>query len=147
MTKKRCSKCGKNRALKFYNKKGDGLTARCKKCLSEDWTKAYADNPTRRQQVKDAVGRYKAEIFRFLASLKHMKPCTDCGVSYPYYVMDFDHCRGKKVLNLASAQRVCLSKKKILAEIAKCDLVCSNCHRERTHGGIAQAVERTPDKR
>lgn len=121
------------RLLKFFNKKGTGLTARCKKCLSEAWAGAYSD-PKRKQQIKDAVARYKAEIARLIVSLKHMKPCVDCGVPYPHYVMDFDHRRGEKIMNLGNAQRVCLSKDKILAEIAKCDLVCSNCHRERTWG-------------
>jgi hypothetical protein len=62
------------------------------------------------------------------------KPCTDCRVPYPYYVMDFDHrdledkeeSIGKLVSKLCSV-------KKLEAEIAKCDVVCSNCHRERTH--------------
>jgi hypothetical protein len=27
------------------------------------------------------------------------RPCVDCGVRYPPYVMDFDHVRGEKSLN------------------------------------------------
>lgn len=59
------------------------------------------------------------------------KPCMDCGVSYPPYVMDFDHVRGEKVRNVAKLSQFS-SEVKLLEEIAKCDLVCSNCHRERT---------------
>jgi len=62
------------------------------------------------------------------------KPCTDCGVQYPYYVMHFDHVpeRGLKLFSLTKNQ--CnRSIKSIDAEIAKCDLVCGNCHSERTH--------------
>lgn len=59
------------------------------------------------------------------------KPCTDCGVSYPYYVVDSDHVRGEKVGNISSMINRPLHILK--AEIAKCDNVCSNCHRERTH--------------
>lgn len=59
------------------------------------------------------------------------KPCMDCGVSYPPYVMDFDHVRGEKVRNVAKLSQFS-SEAKLLDEIAKCDLVCSNCHRERT---------------
>jgi hypothetical protein len=58
-------------------------------------------------------------------------PCIDCGVEYPPYVMDFDHVRGEKKFAIGAAGRY--SQKRVLAEIAKCDLVCSNCHRERTH--------------
>jgi hypothetical protein len=60
-------------------------------------------------------------------------PCVDCGVQYPYYVMDFDHVRGEK--RFALSQHQARGLKLIDEEIAKCDLVCANCHRIRTHGG------------
>ena len=46
--------------------------------------------------------------------------------------MDFDHVRGVKHKNVSELIST-LSKKKIDAEIAKCEIVCSNCHRIRTH--------------
>jgi hypothetical protein len=60
------------------------------------------------------------------------KPCVDCGKSYPSYVMDFDHVRGDKLFGIGGT---CGHKThaKLLAEIDKCDVVCANCHRERTH--------------
>jgi hypothetical protein len=61
-------------------------------------------------------------------------PCADCGLSFPYYVMDFDHRPGEikdfALANVASQSRI--SAKRIRAEIAKCDVVCANCHRIRT---------------
>ena len=63
-------------------------------------------------------------------------PCADCGVSYPHYVMDFDHKPGhKKEFNLAAAAYVGMAVDKIKTEMAKCDVVCSNCHRIRTWSG------------
>jgi lysyl-tRNA synthetase class I len=47
--------------------------------------------------------------------------------------MDFDHVRGRKHKNVMELIPT-LSKKKIDEEIAKCEIVCSNCHRIRTHG-------------
>jgi hypothetical protein len=49
--------------------------------------------------------------------------------------MDFDHRPGEtKCFNLAiAAGQTRLSWAKMLAEIAKCDVVCANCHRKRTH--------------
>lgn len=44
--------------------------------------------------------------------------------------MDFDHLRDKK-FNLSKAH-LTGSLKKITEEIAKCEVVCSNCHRVRT---------------
>lgn len=61
-------------------------------------------------------------------------PCTDCGVSYPYYVMDFDHLVQKDKTELVSVlMRKPATLEVIQAEIDKCELVCSNCHRARTH--------------
>jgi hypothetical protein len=63
------------------------------------------------------------------------KPCADCGQSFRYYVMQFDHRVDEtKCFNIADAmgpKRV--GKARLLAEIAKCDVVCANCHCERTH--------------
>jgi hypothetical protein len=60
------------------------------------------------------------------------RPCTDCKISYPYYVMDLDHRPDEeKLFNLGYAARC--SYERVIAEIAKCDPVCANCHRERTH--------------
>ena len=60
------------------------------------------------------------------------KPCTDCKIQYPPYVMQFDHVRGRKSFTIGS-----LYYKKTLAqimkEIDKCEVVCANCHAERTH--------------
>lgn len=62
-------------------------------------------------------------------------PCMDCGVSYPPYVMDFDHRdETVKVDNVANmVGHANNSMTLIMEEIAKCDLVCANCHRIRTH--------------
>lgn len=62
------------------------------------------------------------------------RPCTDCGVQYPSYVMDLDHIRGEKVMAVGAMVARSVSYERLRAEIAKCDVVCSNCHRERTHG-------------
>lgn len=81
--------------------------------------------------------RRRKELINFVISLKQ-KPCMDCGVYYPHYVMDFDHREPSKKLD--SINRMInlhsYSKKKISKEIGKCDLVCSNCHRIRTYCGI-----------
>ena len=81
--------------------------------------------------------RRKAQRARnraFIHSLKD-SPCADCGQSYPYYVMDFDHRPGEvKLFNIGDAPNLGYGPKRVLPEVEKCDLVCANCHRERTHG-------------
>lgn len=78
--------------------------------------------------------RRKAELLDFTTSLKQ-KPCVDCGVQYPHYAMDFDHRDSKTKIETISnmAMHHATSKKKILEEVSKCDLVCANCHRKRTY--------------
>ena len=64
-----------------------------------------------------------------LAELKS-NPCRDCGGTFPPVAMDFDHVRGVKVTDLARMSQ--MSWDLVLDEVAKCDLVCANCHRVRT---------------
>jgi hypothetical protein len=59
-------------------------------------------------------------------------PCADCGVQYPPYVMQFDHVHGKKSFTIGR-QSCVISRARLCAEIAKCDVVCANCHEERTY--------------
>ena len=72
---------------------------------------------------------------RYQEIIKRAKniPCADCGMHYPSYVMDLDHVRGKKEFPVGIAAGKQVSFNRLVAEIAKCEVVCSNCHRERTH--------------
>lgn len=78
----------------------------------------------------------RAKKFRVAAAhliiLSKSVPCADCRKSYGTYVMQFDHVRGVKLFNIS---QVCGRQPLdvIAAEIAKCDVVCANCHFERTH--------------
>ncbi len=76
-------------------------------------------------------------LYDFVIELKQ-KPCMDCGILYPHYVMDFDHRDSiSKIATInAMINYHSYSKNKILKEIEKCDLVCANCHRERTYQRI-----------
>ena len=76
---------------------------------------------------------YRDSIRKFVQEIKENTPCHDCGNFYPYYVMDFDHINASEKENginfLSSTGRIGALKK----EIVKCELVCANCHRQRTH--------------
>ncbi len=59
-------------------------------------------------------------------------PCTDCGIKFHPVAMEWDHLpQYVKIANLSQMLRTS-SRKKILNEIAKCELVCKNCHAVRT---------------
>lgn len=60
------------------------------------------------------------------------KPCTDCKVQFDPICMEYDHRDpSTKLFNVSQPQSVS-SLQKLKDEIAKCDVVCSNCHKLRT---------------
>lgn len=76
--------------------------------------------------------RYRKRLQDMVDALKDA-PCTDCGHRFPPKAMDFDHLDAStKVANVSTLLVRATSSQKILEEIAKCELVCSNCHRLRT---------------
>jgi ABC-type Zn2+ transport system substrate-binding protein/surface adhesin len=96
------------------------------------WNKKdYQDNKkyySKRQRL------YRKELREVIQKIKSV-PCADCHRWYPSFVMDFDHVRGKKEFTISDEiSQHKPSMERLLAEIAKCDIVCSNCHRIRTHG-------------
>jgi hypothetical protein len=96
-----------------------------------DFRKWYANN---KKVHQERVKQQKERNFKEICEYKESTPCADCGKNYPYYVMDFDHRDpATKKFTIASKAKS-TSRKQIWEEIAKCDVVCSNCHRERTHG-------------
>ena len=57
--------------------------------------------------------------------------CMDCGYTRCAEALDWDHrSASKKAFGLARADKH--SWDECLIEMQKCDLVCANCHRERT---------------
>ena len=74
----------------------------------------------------------KKKVQKMLGRIKEKSGCIDCGKKYPSYVLDFDHVYGKKVSNIGQMLNY-FTIEDILKEVSKCEIVCSNCHRERTY--------------
>lgn len=81
---------------------------------------------------------YQAEQRKWYHDLKSVTPCVDCGKNNESYCMDYDHVpgRGVKVRNVSRMILSNYPKEEIVAEIAKCDLVCVLCHNKRTFDRI-----------
>lgn len=84
-----------------------------------------------RDLVKARVREQAKLNLDYIKGLKK-NPCMDCGENYPHYVMEFDHCRGHKRLNISVMTSMGYSIETLKDEVSKCELVCANCHRERT---------------
>lgn len=75
--------------------------------------------------VKETIERRK----QLVESFKVGKPCKRCEIVYPPVAMDFHH-RDPKQKSFTIGRGVYrVSKARVLAEIVKCDIYCSNCHR------------------
>lgn len=101
----------------------------CKSCNNERQKLQYRKSP---ESIKKSSVCRKRVIQKFLIECKDV-PCTDCGIKYPPFVMDFDHVRGTKSFNLSRAASKRISLDVLKEEINKCEVVCANCHRLRTH--------------
>ena len=68
--------------------------------------------------------------------IDHFKnqPCLDCHKKFPPECMDFDHVYGEKIMNVS--QMLMQSVVRIINEISKCEVVCSNCHRIRSRSAL-----------
>jgi hypothetical protein len=74
----------------------------------------------------------RAELRAYMQDIKLARGCIDCDYREHPEALDFDHARGEKHFALSSALNRNISRARIDAEIAKCDVVCANCHRIRT---------------
>lgn len=158
-----CKQCGKNKPERsfatFKTRKGE--TRRrgvCWTCRGEYATKNFkrlqqyrktynkANRP--KKALRDSFRR--AEAKAYVDKIKAQTPCADCRQRFHPVAMDFDHGDSPKTRGVAvmvgSGYRLDLIK----SEIAKCEIVCANCHRVRTwtrneHVGTIRAHKQAPD--
>lgn len=126
---KLCGKCNKVKEEILFSKnknKSDGLQTHCKECMSK-YSKAYY-RKDRSKRVK-ANRENRAIRRKYLFEYKSNHPCVLCNFDDPR-CLDFHHRESEdKDTELSTAVARCWSFDRINAEIAKCDVVCSNCHR------------------
>lgn len=124
---KKCKHCGlesEDMSLycRSYNrlKSGEISISYKNKCSKCNW-ELIKKNPSFNMTTK----------LKFIRTLKESVPCMDCNKKFPYYVMDFDHVTNDKSFEISTNSGKSLEN--IKKEIEKCEIVCSNCHRIRTH--------------
>jgi hypothetical protein len=87
--------------------------------------------------IKKRLEQYdKQELKKKLAKIKEDSGCMDCGENN-HIVLDFDHIKDKKY-NISRMIHDGFSWAAIKKEIAKCEVVCANCHRIRTHDRLTK---------
>ena len=127
---KKCSACKIELANSEYHRdksKKDGLASTCKACNRAKLRAWRRGELTPRKSNQYSI-EYRKE---YLATLRCV-PCADCNGIFPTVCMDFDHLPGSdKKFTIMTEYRT-RSWDDVLQEIAKCEIVCSNCHRIRT---------------
>ena len=132
---KTCARCGQIRLVEDFplrRKDGSKRYGHCRDCKAAYQRQWYERNRERHIENVNAIRRELRRKHAAIVAREKSRPCVDCGVTYPPYVMDFDHVRGEKLKEIG-VMRGTVSTRVLLAEIAKCEVVCSNCHRIRTH--------------
>lgn len=129
-----CSKCQQDKSkTEFYKSasKPDGYQSRCKACNRIANVESYANSETRRSKVKATREATKDRNKRLVDRYKRMCSCKHCGENDPI-VLDLHHVdpNGKDA-NPASLLGGSLEV--LRAEIRKCIVLCSNCHRREHH--------------
>jgi hypothetical protein len=97
-----------------------------------------------RQREIDRVTTRQRVTLEYLRQLRNV-PCKDCDGTFLPYQMDFDHRDPMaKSFGLTWPRALLASGERLAEEIAKCDIVCANCHAIRTY---AQQAERWARRR
>jgi len=132
-SKKICIVCKVEKPIEqFYinRSRPNGRQNKCKICQhlwQKDWLRR---NPDKRLAKRSYNQRRREEIYDYVNNLK-TKPCTDCGNEYNPWQMQFDHI-DTKIGNI-SDMVVNNTLRAIKEELEKCELVCANCHANRTY--------------
>jgi hypothetical protein len=130
-----CARCRQTRPIGEFplrRKTGRRRHTHCRDCKAAYQRQWYERNRARHIENVNQIRRELRNEHRRIIIEAKSQPCADCGLTYPPYVMDFDHVRGEKLWAIGSVKGA-VTTAALLAEIAKCDVVCSNCHRVRTH--------------
>jgi hypothetical protein len=140
---RRCGRCHEEKPLANFawRRKAKGQRDNyCRQCRAEYKQEHYAAN---KQRYIDAAARRRRAVViervELLLAYLRQHPCADCGETDPV-VLEFDHLRDKK-FSIAKIWRD-HQWQTVLDEMAKCEVVCANCHRRRTarRGGFVRAA-------
>lgn len=131
-----CSWCDEDHPVLAFgvNKtKSDGLQSQCRKAKQAYARKHYrANKEIYLTRARNRTRRVVADLRNKLLDYFSGHPCVDCGNADPT-VLEFDHLDGKSKLHGVGRMIRCSCPwEEILSEIAKCEVVCCNCHSKRT---------------
>lgn len=115
-----------NNSLKKVKEEIEKCVIVCRNCHKERTYRKYQQFEPRKTSNKLIIAK------RSLINKLKSNPCSSCNESYPYWVMELDHVRGNKNCDIKVMMYRNYSISKLLEELMKVEVVCSNCHNIRT---------------
>lgn len=101
----------------------------CRRAYDREYHANLSKEKKLRKQQKQELRR--KENIQWMREKKIKSGCVDCGIT-DHRVLQFDHLpEFDKHVTLANAGA--WSRKRLREEIAKCEVVCANCHSIRTY--------------
>lgn len=93
----------------------------------------YKDN---RENTLKRVRARQAEMVEWYRNYKSTLKCNRCSENHPA-CLDFHHRDPKeKEFSISTMANSGYTKERILQEIAKCEILCSNCHKKEHYTGL-----------
>ena len=131
METKVCTKCKQELPLdnfRWKNKSQNLKHSQCKECQKAQEKQHYQDSKERQQSVKSTAAFQKQRNIMLVEQAKTIG-CKKCGEKREY-VLDFHHLNADDKINIISRMIKSASAETLIRELNKCDVLCSNCHRE-----------------
>jgi len=135
-TEKKCGICKEVKQLsRFYKNKAsyDGYHSNCKECGRKAAKEYYQNNKESNKEkfleiAKKSARKRRQELVKVITGKFSLK-CPDCGIEGPFCIYDLHHIdtRNKEL----SISKIGYVNSKVLEELDKVILICSNCHRIR----------------
>lgn len=133
---RKCNQCLETKPLTefgFNKSQPEGKGYMCKPCRRIYDKKYYAADPIKGRAKTKKHKDIKVPLNREIIWEAIQAPCHDCGLVDPV-VMEFDHRPDEvKLYDIGRMVGNTYSLETLRVEIAKCDVVCANCHRRRTN--------------
>ena len=126
-----CSKCKQEFPItnfRWRNKSKGILHSQCKDCEKARDRIHYQESKERRNSIR-ATADFQKERNVLLVEQARQCGCKKCGEKRPY-VLDFHHRIPEEKSNVLAHMIKSSSEANLIAELAKCDVLCANCHRE-----------------
>jgi DNA-binding CsgD family transcriptional regulator len=85
-----------------------------------------------KEKTRNRARKTINSIRKYIQEYKQSVCCADCKEDYPYWMLEFDHLSNKEFV-ISQFNNTTKNLERVKKEIEKCEVVCANCHKNRTY--------------